>query len=363
MAAPKRTPKQMQDALDLVKQYGGVTQAAKASGIPRGTLHHCYKDAVAWAKERGEWNSRESFHNGRRKPKTSHECEAVLNDWLGRSTGVKRPKQDRKPGNTPDIKRIVIATDFHAPFHDPWTVSELITREAKQTDLLIIGGDFTDSYSFSKFIKTERVGAEQEWAACDALLSHLSEHFTEIVCIEGNHDMRLERHLRATLSPDVMFAIEQLTGGELDPFKAIAKKYRNVSFAGHRVGRFNVGWFAQFGDLLVTHAEKFSIVPGSALRTIDAWFTNQDLALGLKPWRYIVQAHTHQLGWFPWKADRLLVESGCMCEIHGYMLHPRMGGLAQRRGYVKLEQTNGVTDYNSVKPINLDADRPQESAA
>jgi hypothetical protein len=60
---------------------------------------------------------------------------------------------------------------------------------------------------------------------------------------------------------------------------------------------------------------------------------------------------------FPWKADKLLVEGGAMCHVHGYQLQARIAGRPQRNGYVTLEQKNGVTDINSLRLVWLDADR------
>jgi hypothetical protein len=104
----------------------------------------------------------------------------------------------------------------------------------------------------------------------------------------------------------------------------------------------------------VTHAEKYSKVPGSALRGIEEWFSDQHDILGLEPWRVLVQAHTHALGWIPWRSDRLLVEQGCMCHVHGYQLDAKVAGRGQRLGYVTLTQRDGVTDMSSVRTHWLD---------
>ncbi len=45
----------------------------------------------------------------------------------------------------------------------------------------------------------------------------------------------------------------------------------------------------------------------------------------------------------------MLIEVGCLAQMQGYMLKPKIGGRPQRAGYVTFEQVNGVTDLNSVK--------------
>ena len=113
--------------------------------------------------------------------------------------------------------------------------------------------------------------------------------------------------------------------------------------AGHLVW-----WFTTHGDAILLHAEKFSKVPGSTLRAVDDWLEDNKAHMQIPSWRLAIQGHTHQMGMFPWRADRLLVECGCLCQVQGYMTSPRIGGRPQKRGYVWFEQENGVTDLNSV---------------
>ena len=302
-----------------------------------------------------EIRSRESYHSGRRVPQSADECWAVLGDYIGR-TKRRAPTKCPKPVHKLRTTQIVVASDFHAPFQSNEAVGELIRREGGRGKTLVINGDLQDFYSISRFTKYERVSMDIELAAVDALLGQLSKAFQDIILVAGNHDTaRFEKQLRTMLSMDMVHVIEALTGGNLSVLRVIAQRYPNVRFAETTVGgRFHLGWFYQLGDLITAHAEKFSRVPGSALRGIDEWFTDQHEILGLKPWRVLIQAHTHQLGWFPFKADKLLIEGGAMCAVHGYQLQARIMGRPQRLGYVTLEQTHGITDINSIRLIWLD---------
>jgi predicted phosphodiesterase len=354
MANSSRTPKQHLETLKWVEEHGGVSQAARAQGVKRATLQARHQAALQWQANGSP--EIESFTTGRRLPQTADDCWRVLDDFIGRSARNPKPRAAAKPKSGP--QRIVIASDFHAPFADPWAVAELITRESGKADTLIVNGDIQDFYAISRFIKYEQVSVESELAAVDALLGQLSAAFPEVVLVGGNHDTaRFEKQLRTLLPIEMQHVIEFLTGGNLSVLRVLAKRYPNVRFADTKVGRFSVGWYWQLGDLITTHAEKFSVVPGAALRGIDSWMTAMHDALDLKPWRVLVQAHTHQLAMFPFKADRLLVEQGCMCATHGYQLQARIMGAPQRLGYVTLEQTRGVTDLNSVRLVWLDADR------
>jgi predicted phosphodiesterase len=369
MPTPRRTPAQHAATLALFEQHkGDRTAAAKASGVPRNTFYGQLFAAREWDNAgRPMPPERESYHSGRRLPQTADECWAVLDDFIGRSrvtnaarkVVAKHRRSLEKLGDGKSRhKRIVVAGDFHAPFADPWAVGELIAREGGKADTLIVNGDIQDFYAISRFTKYEPVSVESELAAVDALLGQLAAAFPEVVLVGGNHDtQRFEKQLRSFLSPEMCHVIEFLTGGNLSVLRVIAKRYPNVRFADTKIGRFHAGWYLQHGDIITAHAEKYSRVPGAALRGIEEWFTDQEGTLGLKPWRVLIQAHTHQLGMFPWRADKLLVEGGSMCQTHGYQLQAKIMGRPQRTGYVTLEQTKGVTDINSVRLVWLDADR------
>jgi predicted phosphodiesterase len=253
-------------------------------------------------------------------------------------------------------QKIVVAGDFHAPFHHKAFVASMFERE-RDADLLIVAGDLQDHYSVSRFTKYEHVSFEEEMAAVTLLLQEMSERFPRVIVVEGNHDRpRFEKQLRERLSEEMVKVVEYLAGGNLSAVAAAARRFPNVEIAKHKVGTHNVGWFTQVNDLIVSHAEKYSVTPGAATRKIEEWFADQHDVLGLQPWRVLVQAHTHQFSFVPWHSDKLLLESGCLCVTHGYTLQPRIGGRPQRRGYITLEQVDGRTDVNAVRIVWLDHD-------
>jgi len=358
------TDAELKAVVTALAHAGGNQRAAgRALGVSNAVIQRrmdtARKRGVLTDDIEASWARQALPTNSKRLPQTADECWDVLDDYIGRSgRNRKSAAAPKSLGKTSGrAQRIVIASDFHAPFHDPWAVAELIARE-QGADQLVINGDLQDFYSISRFTKYEQVSMESELAAVDALLGQLSAAFPDVVLVSGNHDTaRFEKQIRAFLSPELMHVVEFLTGGNLSVLRVLAKRYPNVRFADTQVSRFHIGWFWQQGDLLTAHAEKYSKVPGSALRGIDEWFTDQHDTLGLKPWRVLIQAHTHQLGMIPFKADRLLVEQGCMCATHGYQLQARIMGRPQRLGYVTLNQTAGVTDLNSVRLVWLDADR------
>jgi predicted phosphodiesterase len=336
----------MQEAIEAVSTWGNVTRAALELGIPRCTLQNRHQRALAKGL-------RSETVEPVRLPQTADECWAFLDAAIGRTAKPHRPPKY----SAKDTRRIVVAGDFHAPFHDVEAVGQML-HETEGFDQLIVNGDLMDHYSISRFTKYESVAVERELAAVDALMGAFSRQYPDVLVVEGNHDRpRFEKQLRSLVSLEMIHVLEFLTGGEFSAIRALGKRYKNVRFADVQVGRHHLGWFAQEGDLLVAHAEKFSTVPGAALRVIESWFADRHDSLGLAPWKVLIQAHTHQLGWFPWHSETLLVEGGCLCETHGYQLDPKIAGRPQRVGYVTLTQHKGVTDRNSVRCHWIDASR------
>jgi len=249
-------------------------------------------------------------------------------------------------------ERIVICGDFHAPFVHWEAFAALIAREAG-AEVCIVSGDLLDHYSISRFLKYEHVPIAQELAAGQTILERLSESFGRVIILEGNHDsQRFEKLLHDRLPLEAIDIIRYLSKtGRLSTIEALCGQFANVELVRNQIdGHINASWYCQHGDLLVTHAEKFSTVPGAALRKVEEWFADFEGTLGLKPWRVIAQAHTHQLSWLPWRDDKVLVETGCLCTSHGYQFTPRIGGRPQRQGWITLTQRSGVTDLASIRP-------------
>ena len=268
-------------------------------------------------------------------------CIGMMQD---RYAGPKTPRKKTKR------KRILVIPDLHVPHHEPEMVADMIVRERDNVDVAICIGDLGDAYSLSRFAKYESVPYAYEWAEVTAMMQLLSESFPQVKVIIGNHDARLRRALANHLSADMVEAVSTMTGGTLCPITALARQFSNVEVAKHHVPNSNhtVDWLHIEGDALLGHPEKYSRVSGTALRFWEEWAADNASAMGLSDIRLLVMGHTHALGIFPWRSDKLLVECGCLCKTQGYMTAPKIGGRPQRRAYVWFEQVDGITDLNSI---------------
>lgn len=261
-----------------------------------------------------------------------------------------RYKGPAKPRKSSSRKRILVIPDLHIPFHEPEMIADMMVREAKQTDIAVLIGDVGDAYSLSRYQKYESVPYDYEWAQVTVMMQSFSEAFPDVRVIVGNHDARLRKAIANHLSADMVEAITTMTGGTLCPITALARKFENITIAKHPIPNteMTVDWLMVIGDAVLAHPEKYSRVPGSALRAFEEWCSDGALSMGLDSIRLLVMGHTHTLSMIPWRSNKLLVECGCLCKTQSYMTGARIGGRPQRRGYLWFEQEDGVTDLNSV---------------
>jgi predicted phosphodiesterase len=253
-------------------------------------------------------------------------------------------------------QKILVVPDVHAPFHEEQMFADMLEREA-DADKVICIGDLSDSYALSTYTHYRRMPFAEEWASVTLVMQALSERFPSVEVVIGNHDARLEKRIRERLSEDMVDAVKYLTGGILCPITALARRYPNVTVAKHQVPNGDsVDWFTTCGDAWLGHPEKYSRVPGAALRFLEDWLADREYELGLDRYRLIVMGHTHTHSHFPWRGRQLLVETGCLCQTQGYMLKPKIGGRPQIRGYLTFKQTDGRTDLNSVRFHWFDAE-------
>lgn len=354
MAAPRMDPALLRDVLAQVAQHGGVAQAARASGLPYGTFLNRVRTARA-AQESGALDAVED----RQAIPVGLPFEREWRVWMQHIGMAKdRYAGPAKPKARTGRLRVVAAGDFHIPFHDRDALATLCARE-KDADMLLIGGDFGDAHCASTFTKYEHVSFEEEHAGKVLVLQQLSETFPIVKYLKGsNHTDRFEKRLRENLDKDMLDAIMSMTGGILNPDLALVKRFPNVEVAGWTTPRGQeVSWLTVVGDVAFSHAEKYSITPGFALRKVEEWLDDFSGPLGLPEIRCVVQFHTHAAAWIPWRSDMLLVEPGAMCQMHSYQLKSKIGGRPQRLGYVVMDIVDGRVDFNSVQIRWLDADK------
>lgn len=361
MAAKPLSDEQCRAALELVRQHGSLDRAARMSDTSRGTLSHRYHEALRRFREA---DFRPTNHQAATSA-AKEEAEATPRGlpferewatWMSEVGMVKdRYAGPAKPRAQIGRLKVVAAGDFHVPFHSRAALARLIQQDG-DADVFVLGGDFTDAHAASTFTKYEHVDFHTEMAAATAVMQVLSETFPVVKYLRGsNHPDRFEKRIRESLTKDLVDAIMSMTGGVLAPDLALVKRFPNVEVSDWQTpGGHSVSWLCSLGDVMFSHAEKYSRVPGAALRSVEEWISDNAGHLGLESYRAIFQFHTHAQASLPWRADKLLVEPGAMCDLHSYQLRSKIGGRPQRLGYAVMELVDGKLDVNSVRLRWLD---------
>jgi len=353
MAANRLSADECRRTLEAVAEHGTITAAATALGIPRGTMTSRVEIARRWVAEGSPADPR----HGDTVPEPIATYDEAWRAWR-RRLGIAKDRYRGPSSRTPqdDRQRVLVLPDIHAPYHHPQMLADAIEAE-RDADICVVMGDVSDSYALSRFDKTQRAPIDEEIRQVEIILQTLSERFPDVRLIRGNHDARLERQLVSRLNDlEFLQAIKYMTGGTLDFVSAAARRFPNVQVCGVSThdGQ-HADWMMTLGDVVLLHAEKFSRVPASALRSVEEWLADNERMLSLPDgWRVVIQAHTHQLGMFPWRADKLLIECGCLCLTPGYAVSARVGGRPQRRGYVTFDLVANRCDVNSVRLHWLD---------
>ena len=96
-----------------------------------------------------------------------------------------------------DIKRWLVLSDIHIPFHDPVALKVALEYAHGECDGVLLNGDTLDCYALSRFEKDpELVDFDGELDGAERLLDSLdSWGAKKIVFKIGNHEARLEKYL------------------------------------------------------------------------------------------------------------------------------------------------------------------------
>jgi predicted phosphodiesterase len=251
----------------------------------------------------------------------------------------------------------VIASDLHVPYENAEAVRWMVKRTYKKANRLVIGGDLADMFYFSKYMKFKNhFTATEEMARVKAQINLFAEAFDEVVIMRGNHDDRFIKWMaRRGMEPEVMDVFRYLFGVHaMHPIYVLAADLKNVKVVESISCDYaEFSYLGQFGDCVVSHAEKYSKIPNKAVGDVIQSLKSFHEARGLiKPFRVVVQAHTHQAG-KTWNDFGVVgIENGCLSALPDYS-----GGsktLPHRSpvlGYTELHQVNGVSDLEKTNFI------------
>lgn len=246
--------------------------------------------------------------------------------------------------------RIAIAGDFHFPFANEKAIAMLLEDPA---DELVIMGDLFDMYAASRYRQTtDKVRVWQELALGKAYLTKLSEKFSKIYMIKGNHDNRPLRRVQET-NPEILPLI-------VHPIDLVASQFNNVEVISTEVpdtaamtttDNVILDYLGIVDDCAFGHFENFC--GPDAIRKADRWLGEWQHILGTATPRAIFQAHSHRLQLEFTSKGTLLVGTGCMCNPMEYQFDGHGKYVPPTVGYVVIYRNDGITDLNRTQLVNI----------
>ena len=223
--------------------------------------------------------------------------------------------------------KILHLGDLHVPFEVEEQVQMAVNMSA--TADICVASEISDFYSISRFNKNFSIPLEVEIDKVIRLYEFLSKRFPYVFVIQANHDNRVGKQFN-TLPPALALLVKTS-----NMMKYLARPFANIAVVDQ--------WFLQINDTVFAHAEAFSTVDMKVGVKVRDWMRDWTDALGLQPFRCIVQGHVHQLG-VTYRNGTKIIESGCLCYQPDYSVE-RLYARPQVNGYVEVVQEHGNTNF------------------
>ena len=279
----------------------------------------------------------------------------ALNAYIGfasNSAALAKQENARKPSHT-----VGILPCLHIPFQAKLNFAELLVMDLP-VDELVIAGDFLDclsvgSHTYRRNIRPDHyVALREEMAVGKAILTTLAARFPRITIMRGNHLDRVRKFFADRVPLELMFLVQY------DIMSLLAADFPNVVVVNQEdVNGNDLSWIYQIGDVRICHAELGSSTDLKPTVKLDKWFAEWDYLLrdsaDLKPYRVLVECHTHQAGIVYANAGRkVLIEGGCMCLEPQYALEPTAAySRPQTNAMTLLTLQDGKVDTSSIRQV------------
>lgn len=229
--------------------------------------------------------------------------------------------------------------ELHIPYTKYHYALEMMrdTRKRRGKKLLIYAGDSMNLDMFSAFYKrsADRSKPSVEWELLIEVLRKSEEIYDRIIFMQTNHDNRIFKIVMNTFSSKEMSdeVINQM------------KTYKDV-FNEHGLKKMVTvrGAIFQVGDIIISHFENNSIVPGVVPRDVIKYLVPRIE----KEWNVVYQAHTHAQSKIV-NDRKIAIETGALCPPLDYWRSGRMKGKGKMTslGYAVCDMKNGIADPNN----------------
>ena len=255
-------------------------------------------------------------------------------------------------------KKIISFSDLHVPFF-LWEDMQAALEMHSDADIVVLNGDILDAYIFSTFSKSKNIAAIKEYKMAFDLVHYLSDHFSQVVLVSGNHDYRTTRAVKqagfnqdasSVFGTDLLFKISN--GEKLNEHGALIQKlpFENVHYEKHD------SWYTRIGKTIFCHPSGFgSKYPGATVVKLLDHFTER---MHYDDFDSIVVGHTHKV-YKGIVSGKMLIEQGAMAHKLPYQFQPDLRFKNAMNGYAIIYQdSNGNTNFNDSNVIYIGSHLP-----
>lgn len=251
--------------------------------------------------------------------------------------------------------KIVSISDLHVPFCREDLLKEII-REHSGADYCVVNGDLFDSYLISTFPKNKEIPFAIEYVAVFEIVRLLSQHFKQVILVDGNHDKNRYQREMGKVNPTLRFMVKT------SPLKGIADgimisrtgkeinrlEFPNVIYTGDQKDE-NQSWWTRIGQCLFVHRTAgFAKNPMANAVHANKWFIDRGTQF-----QAIVNGHSHHLGKAIHKG-KIVIDQGCLCYPMEYESSGKMTMAPVDLGYAIVEMDRkGNVDPEATRPIYL----------
>lgn len=246
----------------------------------------------------------------------------------------------------------VVISDTHIPDERMDLLTEIAARHRGVACCL--AGDVNDFELFGRFdVKDWNVDTlKSALAKTDAVLEFLSNNFSTVDVLLGNHDLRLPRKAAKQCGPDYYFVSQMFLLWAYEKCHGVKVVRQNIIKDNGRElpGMF---FYQQIGDCIVGHVEAAGRPVGKgSLLAHDFFYSYKDF-LGLEPFKIVLQAHTHKQSFFRHYLTGVhCYEIGALCDVPAYSMNQPKYSPPQL-GYFHLIQYDGVTNLDESRMYSL----------
>lgn len=209
--------------------------------------------------------------------------------------------------NQKQYELIVIANDFHVPFHDTKAVKLLEKFLADQKpDVFVINGDFLDMWDVSSFDRTPRFGEPliEELRMGRTILERFRKILpkSKIIYLAGNHEHRVAKMV-IRKAPE-LYGLPGLSVSEMLGLKDLNIIYKDIQKGA---SSFTDNWICLAG-LYIGHWNKVNKHAGYTAKNL---LDEKGVSL--------IQGHTHKYGISSRRyvdgREIMAIENFCLCEL------------------------------------------------